>query len=66
MSASDRLAVLLGLRIGGALLLAIGLWMLLGGSLAGRYGFGGVLFVAGLTGLFGLPWLLARRWRGMR
>jgi hypothetical protein len=66
MSPSDRLAILLGLRIGGAVLLAISLWMFLGGSFAGRYGFGGVLFVIGLIGLFGLPWLLARRWRSPR
>lgn len=66
MSASDRLAVLLGLRIGGAALLLIGLWMLLGGSFAGRYGFGGVLIVMGVAGAAVLPALLARRWRTPR
>jgi hypothetical protein len=66
VSASDRLAILLGLRIGGAVLLAIGLWMFLGGSFAGRYGFGGVLFVMGAISLLVLPRLLARRWRSPR
>lgn len=63
MSPSDRRAVLLGLRIGGAVLLLIGLWMVLGGSLAGRYGFGGVLLVMGLFAMVALPALLTRRWR---
>jgi hypothetical protein len=66
VSKADRMAVLLGLRTGGAALLLVSLWMFLGGSFAGRYGFGGVLFVTGLFGLFGLPWLLARRWRRPR
>lgn len=66
MSTPDRMAVLLGLRIGGAALLLVSLWMFLGGGFAGRYGFGGVLFGAGMVGLFGLPWLLTRRWRNPR
>lgn len=64
--AANRLAVLLGLRIGGAILCLLGLWMMLGGSLAGRYGFGGVLLVVGVTGLVVVPKLLARRWRTPR
>lgn len=64
--ARDRFAVLMGVRIGGALLLAVGLWMLLGGSFAGRYGFGGVLFIMGLLGVWVVPQLLARRWRTPR
>ena len=64
--ASNRLAVLLGLRIGGAILCLLGLWMILGGSLAGRYGFGGVLLVVGLAGLVVVPRMLARRWRTPR
>jgi hypothetical protein len=62
MSTSDRLAILLGLRIGGAVLALIGVWMLLGGSLAGRYGFGGVLVAMGVVGVAIVPALLARRW----
>ena len=64
--AANRLAVLLGFRIGGAILCLLGLWMMLGGSLAGRYGFGGVLLVAGLAGLVVVPKILARRWRTPR
>jgi hypothetical protein len=64
--ASNRLAVLLGFRIGGAILCLLGLWMILGGSLAGNYGFGGVLMVVGLIGLIVVPKLLARRWRTPR
>jgi hypothetical protein len=63
---NDRGAILLGLRIGGAILCLLGLWMFLGGSLAGHYGFGGVLFVAGLAGLFLLPRLLGGRSKGPR
>lgn len=62
----DRAAILLGLRIGGAMLCLLGLWMFLGGSVAGHYGFGGVLFVVGLIGLVALPRLLARRGGGRR
>jgi hypothetical protein len=61
--ARDRLAILLGVRFGGAVLTVLGLWMFLGGSLAGSYGFGGVLFVVGLTGLLVIPKILTRRWR---
>lgn len=64
--AANRLAVLLGLRLGGAILCLLGLWMFLGGSLAGSYGFGGVLFVVGLIGLLVVPQILARRWRTPR
>ena len=64
--ASNRLAILLGLRIGGAILCLLGLWMMMGGSLAGRYGFGGVLLVVGLVGLVVVPKILARRWRTPR
>ena len=64
--AANRLAVLLGFGIGGAILCLLGLWMMLGGSLAGRYGFGGVLLVAGLAGLVVVPKILARRWRTPR
>jgi hypothetical protein len=64
--AANRLAVLLGLRIGGAILCLLGLWMMLGGNLAGQYGFGGVLMVVGLIGLIVVPKLLARRWRTPR
>jgi hypothetical protein len=64
--AANRLAILLGLRIGGAVLCLLGMWMILGGSLAGSYGFGGVLFVIGLIGLLLVPQILARRWRTPR
>ena len=64
--AANRLAILLGLRIGGAILCLLGLWMILGGNLAGRYGFGGVLLVVGLIGLVVVPKILARRWRTPR
>jgi hypothetical protein len=64
--ASNRLAILLGMRIGGAILCLLGLWMMLGGSLGGRYGFGGVLLVVGLAGLVVVPKILARRWRTPR
>jgi hypothetical protein len=64
--ARDRLAILLGLRFGGAVLTLLGLWMFLGGSVAGAYGFGGVLFVAGLVGLLVVPKILTRRWRTPR
>jgi len=39
---------------------------MLGGSLGGRYGFGGVLVVVGLIELVVVPRLLARRWRTPR
>jgi len=61
--ARDRFAVLAGVRLGGALLMLLALWMGLGGSLIGHYGFGGVLFVVGLIGTLLVPRLLARRWR---
>jgi hypothetical protein len=64
--ARDRFAILAGLRAGGAALMAVGLWMWLGGSLAGRYGFGTILFVAGAIGGLVAPALLARRWRTPR
>ena len=64
--AANRLAVLLGFRIGGAILCLLGLWMVLGGSLGGRYGFGGVLVAVGLIELVVVPRLLARRWRTPR
>ena len=59
----DRFAILAGLRAGGVVLMLVGIWMLLGGSFAGAYGFGGVLFVVGaLEGLV-VPAFLARRWK---
>lgn len=64
--ARDRFAILIGLRTGGAVLMLLGLWMFLGGSLGGNYGFGGVLFAIGLIGLFVVPKMLARRWRTPR
>lgn len=63
MTARDRFAVILGLRLGGAVLLALGLYMGLGGSIAGGYGFGAVLAVAGAIGTFLVPAILTRRWR---
>ena len=64
--AANRLAVLIGLRIGGAILCLLGLWMVLGGSIAGHYGFGGVLAVVGLIELILVPKWLARRWKTPR
>jgi hypothetical protein len=64
--ARDRFAILSGLRAGGVVLMAIGLWMWLGGSLGGRYGFGTILFVVGVVGAFVVPALVARRWRTPR
>lgn len=64
--ARDRFAILSGLRAGGLVLMAIALWMWLGGSFAGAYGFGTILFVAGAIGAFVVPALLARRWRTPR
>jgi hypothetical protein len=61
--ARDRFAIITGVRLGGVVLMAIGLWMMLGGSLDGRYGFGTVLFVAGFVETMLVPKLLARRWR---
>jgi hypothetical protein len=62
-SARDRFAIIIGMRLGGAALMLLGLWMMLGGSLGGQYGFGGVLFVMGLGETIIVPRLLARRWR---
>jgi hypothetical protein len=64
--ARDRFAVLMGLRAGGGVLILLGLWMLLGGSLGGAYGFGAVLMVMGVAGMIVLPQILARRWRTPR
>ena len=64
--ARDRLAILLGLRAGGGVLAILGLWMLLGGSLGGAYGFGWVLMVMGIGGLVVLPKILLRAWRSPR
>ena len=64
--ARDRLAILLGLRIAGAILCGFGLWLALGGSIAGHYGFGGVLAVMGLIDLIVVPKILARKWRTPR
>ncbi|WP_019831260.1 hypothetical protein [Sphingomonas sp. PR090111-T3T-6A] len=61
--ARDRFAVMTGLKLGGVVLMLLGLWMMLGGALGGRYGFGGVLFVVGLVETIAVPKLLARRWR---
>ncbi|PXA83892.1 hypothetical protein DMC47_41890 [Nostoc sp. 3335mG] len=61
--AANRLAILIGLRIGGAILCLLGLWMVLGGNLAGRYGFGWVLVVVGLIELVVVPKILAGKWK---
>jgi hypothetical protein len=61
--ARDRFAVMTGLKLGGVVLMMLGLWMMLGGGLGGQYGFGGVLFVMGLAETIVVPRLLARRWR---
>jgi len=61
--ARDRFAVMTGLKLGGVVLMGLGLWMMLGGAIGGRYGFGGVLFVVGLAETIVVPRLLARRWR---
>jgi hypothetical protein len=61
--ARDRFAILAGLRAGGIALMAVGLWMWLGGSFAGRYGFGTILFVVGVLGALVAPALIARRWK---
>ncbi|HET8613464.1 MAG TPA: hypothetical protein VFL92_11925 [Sphingomonas sp.] len=61
--ARDRFAVLSGLRAGGVVLMVIGIWMWLGGSFAGSYGFGSILFVVGVIGGILIPALLVRRWR---
>lgn len=59
----DRHAIILGLRVGGAVQAAIGLWMLLGGSFFGHYGFGAILFVNGVIDLVAVPAWLLRRWK---
>lgn len=64
--ARDRLGILLGLRVAGAILCGFGLWLTLGGSIAGHYGFGGVLIVMGLMDLIVVPKILARKWRSPR
>ena len=64
--ARDRFAIMTGLRLGGVMLMLLGLWMMLGGALGGQYGFGGVLFVVGLAETIVVPRLLARRWRSAK
>ena len=64
--ARDRFAILMGFRAGGGALILLGLWMLLGGSLGGAYGFGAVLMVMGFVGMILVPRILARRWRTPR
>jgi len=64
--ARDRFAILMGLRAGGGALILLGLWMLLGGSLGGAYGFGAVLMVMGFAGMIVVPKILARAWRTPR
>lgn len=64
--ARDRLAILIGLRVGGGVLVALGLWMMFGGSLGGGYGFGGVLIAMGVVGLIVVPKILVRAWRTPR
>jgi hypothetical protein len=61
--ARDRFAILSGLRLGGVVLMLLGMWMFFGGSLGGHYGFGGVLFVVGLVETLVVPKLLASRWK---
>ena len=64
--ARDRFAIMTGLRLGGVVLMLLGLWMMLGGALGGQYGFGGVLFMVGLAETIVVPRLLARRWRSAK
>lgn len=64
--ARDRFAIMTGLRLGGVVLMVLGLWMMLGGALGGRYDFGGVLFVVGLAETIVVPRLLARHWRSAK
>jgi hypothetical protein len=64
--ARDRFAIMTGLRLGGVMLMLLGLWMMLGGALGGQYGFGGVLFAVGLAETTVVPRLLARRWRSAK
>ena len=64
--ARDRFAIMTGLRLGGVMLMLLGLWMMLGGALGGQYGFGGVLFMVGLAETIVVPRLLARRWRSAK
>ncbi len=64
--ARDRHAILLGLRVAGAILCGVGLWLILGGSVAGHYGFGGVLAMMGLLDLIVVPKILAHKWRSPR
>ncbi|WP_419826352.1 hypothetical protein [Sphingomonas sp.] len=66
MTARDRVAILLGLRIGGAILLAVGLYALLGGAVEGGAGVGAVLAVLGASGAVLVPAILVRRWRTPR
>jgi hypothetical protein len=61
--ARDRFAMLMGLRAGGAALMLLGLYALLGGSIGGEYGIGGVLVAVGMLGLVVVPQILVRRWR---
>ena len=61
--ARDRFAFLTGLRAGGVILMLIGIWMLIGGSVAGTYGSGGVLFVLGAVIGLVVPALLGKRWK---
>jgi vacuolar-type H+-ATPase subunit I/STV1 len=64
--ARDRFAIMAGFRIGGIVLMLVALWMSLGGSVAGHYGFGGVLLAVGAISALLVPQLLARRWKGPR
>ena len=63
MTPDDRAAVAIGLRIGGGVLVVLGLWLWFGGSLGGHYGSGAILVIAGLAGALLLPLIFARRWR---
>lgn len=64
--ARDRFAVLVGLRLGGAALMLVGLYLWLGGRIDGARDFATLLVVVGAVGALLVPRLLARRWRTPR
>jgi hypothetical protein len=63
VSPRDRIAMLLGLRLGGAVLMAVGLYAMLGGAFEGGGGVGAVLVVIGASGAVLVPAVLVKRWR---